>query len=184
MSASAPRLRRSWHLTKRFFGALVPGAPSSDDETWVAHVLSPKLFDEWKAMPDHDRRHSISVARRLQLGLSTTEHADDDQWVAAALVHDVGKLDADLGVFARVATTLARGALGHERTDRWIDRHGWRLHCARYLRHDELGAARIRAAGGPEAVARWAAAHHDRSHWVGTGIPPEVVAALDAADDD
>lgn len=185
MSTGAPRLHRAWHLAKRFFGAMVPGGPSHADEAWVASVLPPALFAEWHAMPGHDRRHSIGVARRLHAGFRDTAHAGDDpEWIAAALVHDIGKLDAGLGVFGRVTATLTRGVLGPERTDRWVARRGLRLRFARYYRHGELGADRIRAAGGSEIVARWASAHHDRSQWAGTGILPEVVAALDAADDD
>lgn len=192
MRPRAPRLRQAWHLVKRFFGALVPGGPSHDDEAWVASILPPALFAEWRAMPGHDRRHSIGVARRTQSALRAHASGVDDanppealdEWVTAALVHDVGKLDAGLGVLGRVAATSARGVLGRERTDRWVDRRGVRLRFARYFRHGALGADRIRAAGGSEAVARWAAAHHDPSHWAATGIPPEVMAALDAADDD
>ncbi|HEU5300619.1 MAG TPA: hypothetical protein VFW06_00115 [Acidimicrobiia bacterium] len=185
MSVGAPRLRRTWHLAKRFVGALVPGGPSHSDEAWVKSVLPPALFAEWRSMPGHDRRHSIGVARRTRDGLrGVADMADDPEWVAAALVHDVGKLDAGLGVPGRVVATLTRGVLGQERTDRWVERRGVRLRFARYFRHGALGADRIRAAGGSEATARWAAAHHDPSRWAETGIPPAVMAALDAADDD
>jgi len=185
VSARAPRLRRTWHLVKRFLGALVPGGPSRDDEAWVASVLPPALFAEWRSMPSHDRRHSIGVARRTRDGLRGAEDlAHDPEWTAAALVHDVGKLDSGLGVLGRVLATLTRGALGHERTDRWVARRGVRLRFARYYRHGALGADRIRASGGSEATARWAAVHHDPSRWAETGIPAAVMAALDAADDD
>ncbi len=172
------------HLARRFFGALVPGGPSAADEAWVRSLLGDSLFEAWSTMPGHDRRHSVGVARRVQDGLAATDAADDDTWLAAALVHDLGKLDAGLGVFGRVAATLVRGALGHGRTDPWVDRRGMRGRFGRYLHHGALGAERIRALGGPEPVARWAEAHHDRSAWAGTGIPPAVVTVLDAADDD
>lgn len=178
------RLRRAWHLVRRFFGALAPGAPSTADEAWVRQHLAPDLFDAWSSMPNHDRRHSIGVARRFQAGLSGSADADDDRWIAAALLHDLGKLDSGLGVFGRVAATLARAAFGRTRTDRWIDGRGLRRRYGLYLRHDRLGADRIRAAGGTEPVARWAAAHHDAAQWADTGIPERVMVALDAADDD
>lgn len=188
---SLRRLRRPWHLAKRFFGALVPGEPSDADEAWVAGFLPAPLFAEWKRMPGHDRRHSVAVARHFLAALPAGGSGPDDRsgpegsmWVAAALVHDLGKLDAGLGVFGRVAATLARGALGRARTDRWIDRGGIRHRFASYFRHDALGGDRIRAAGGAEPVARWAEAHHGRSSWDATGIPVAVAAALDAADDD
>lgn len=151
---------------------------------WVRRHLSPALFAAWAEMPNHDRRHSIGVARRLRAELAGSPEADDDRWIAAALLHDLGKLDSGLGVFGRVAATLARAALGRERTDRWIDGRGLRRRFGLYLRHDRLGAVRVRAAGGAEPVARWAAAHHDSSLWADTGIPMPVMVALDAADDD
>lgn len=187
---AASRLRRLRHLTKRFFGALVPGEPSAADTAWVRDVLSgsssgnARLFEEWRAMPAHDRRHSIGVARRFQSELAGSADAQDDRWLAAALTHDLGKLDSGLGVFGRVAATLTRATVGRTRTDRWIEGRGVRARFGRYLRHDELGEARIRAAGAPEPVARWAGAHHDATRWATTGIPREVMAALDAADDD
>jgi hypothetical protein len=51
-----------------------------------------------------------------------------------------------------------------------------------YLRHDERGADRIRAAGGRDAAARWAWAHHWRDRWPASGIPAPVAEALEAAD--
>ena len=177
-------LRRSWHLTRRFFGALAPGAPSDTDDAWVQGVLRDRLFAAWSDLPDHDRRHSVAVARLVQTSLAETEYADDDRWLAAALVHDLGKLDADLGVFGRVGATLLRGAIGRRRTSGWSERDGVRRRCGWYFDHGPRGAVRIRACGGAEPVAQWAAAHHDRSIWPMTGIPPAVVTALDAADDD
>ena len=178
------RLRRVSHLARRFFGALVPGGPSAADEAWARDILGAEMFPTWSTMPGHDRRHSVGVARRVQVGLAGTDAAEDDRWLAAALVHDLGKLDSGLGVFGRVAATLVRGGLGDARTDRWVDRRGIRGAFGRYLQHGPLGADRIRALNGSEPVARWAAAHHERSAWTQTGIPPAVVAVLDAADDD
>ena len=178
------RLRRATHLTRRFFGALVPGGPSAQDDAWVRSILSADLYADWSTMPGHDRRHSVGVARRVRAGLAGTADAEDERWLAAALMHDVGKLESGLGVFGRVAATVTRGTLGRERTDPWIARRGLRGRFGRYLRHAELGEARIRAAGGAEPVARWAGAHHDTSRWTQTGIPGAVMALLDAADDD
>jgi hypothetical protein len=135
-------------------------------------------------MPNHDRRHSIAVARRVQRALDDTEHPADDRWLAAALLHDVGKLDARLGVFGRVGATLAGAAAGHDMAGVWSEKRGITRRVGLYLRHPEIGADHIRVAGGPDLAARWAAAHHDRSAWASTGIPEPVVTALHEADDD
>ena len=68
--------------------------------------------------------------------------------------------------------------------DAWSQRGGFTRRVGLYLRHPELGADRIRLAGGPEEAAAWAAAHHDPDRWGPTGIPERVVAVLVACDDD
>ena len=66
----------------------------------------------------------------------------------------------------------------------WSERRGITRRIGLYLRHPELGASRIRLAGGPEAAAQWAEAHHTPDTWPDLELPPAVVAALDAADND
>jgi hypothetical protein len=177
-------IRRASHLSRRFVTSLGPAAPRADDDAWVRGVMRPGEYALWSRLPNHDRRHSIVVARRVQRTLAGTPHADDDQWLAAALLHDVGKLDARLGVFARVGATVAGAAAGHDMADLWSEKRGITRRVGLYLRHPELGAQQIRFAGGHDSAARWAAAHHDPSTWDATGIPGPVVDALHAADDD
>jgi hypothetical protein len=177
-------IRRASHLSRRFVTSLWPAAPKPSDDAWVRSVLRPGEYDLWSRLPNHDRRHSIAVARRVQRQLAGTEHSDDKRWLAAALLHDVGKLDARLGVFARVGATLAGAAAGHEMAEAWSTKRGITRRVGLYLRHPELGAQRIRLAGGHDEAARWAAAHHDPATWEATGIPAPVVAALHEADDD
>ncbi|HEX6310367.1 MAG TPA: HD domain-containing protein [Acidimicrobiia bacterium] len=162
------------HLARRFVRALWPGAPPPADVAWVESVLTPAELALWRRLPNHDRRYSIRVGRRVDSLLGGSRCAPDDHWVAIALLHDVGKLDAGLGVARRALATVAGAVFpGVRRSD---GRFG------RYLRHDEIGATMIRAAGGREDAARWAAAHHHRDRWGATGIPSAVTAALDAAD--
>jgi hypothetical protein len=99
-------------------------------------------------------------------------------------LHDIGKLDGRLGVYGRVVATVAGNVAGHDMAEVWSSKSGFTRRVGLYLRHAELGADRIRLAQGPEEAARWAAAHHHPDEWDATGIPPEVVAALDAADND
>ncbi len=177
-------MSRLAHLTRRFFGALRPGRPAPADVDWVRQVLNPAEFTLWCQLPAHDQRHSIEVARRVDGALAGTAEAGDARWLAAALLHDVGKLDSGLGVFARVGATVAGGLAGHEYAHAWSTRRGITRRVGLYLRHPELGANRIRVVGGREEAARWAAAHHEAERWGSTGIPAPVVDALHTADDD
>jgi len=172
------------HLTRRFFGALSHQPPAAADREWAAAVLGAPAYDLWARMPNHDQRHSLGVARAVEAQLAGTEHAGDARWVAAALLHDVGKLDSRLGVYGRVAATVSAGVAGRDMAEAWSERSGFTRRIGLYLRHPELGADRIRIVGGPEEAARWAAAHHTPDDWGATGIPGVVVVALVAADDD
>ena len=177
-------MKRARHLTRRFFGALRPGGPSPRDAAWVQAVLTPPEHQLWVRMPAHDRRHSVAVARRVERALSDTPHRDDPRWVAAALLHDVGKLDSGLGVLGRVAATLAGAAGGHEMADAWSTKRGVTRRFGLYLRHAELGETRLRVIGARDEAAVWAGAHHDQHAWGALTLPALVIATLDEADDD
>ncbi len=171
------------HLTRRFFRALWPGPPRAESVAWVEGILEPGELALWRQLPNHDRRYSIAVARRVEHALAGTEYADDPRWLAAALLHDTGKLDAGLGVVGRSVATIVASLAGTPRVERWRGRGGWRGRVADYRVHDEHGAARIRAAGGREEAARWAYAHHHADRRAASGIPPVVAEALRVADD-
>jgi HD domain len=171
------------HLAGRFFGALRPGGPSPDDEEWVARLLEPGELELWRRQTGHDRRHTVAVARRVEVALAGGPHAGDPRYLAAALLHDVGKLAAGLSIPSRVLATVFARAAGGALGD-WEERPGLRRRIALYGRHGELGADMIRLAGGREEAAAWAAAHHDRARLDPLALPASVVAALAAADPD
>ena len=173
---------RPLHLGRRFVRALWPGRPRREDVAWVAGILQPNELGLWRALPKHDQRYTIRVARLVDEELAGTDFAEDERWLAAALLHDTGKLDAGLGVVGRSVATIVGAAARPARVDRWAGASGFRRRVAAYLRHDERGADRIRAAGGREEAARWAWAHHHPDRWAGTGIPAPVAEALEAAD--
>ena len=176
-------MSRAGHLVKRFFGAVRPGGPKKSDVQWVESVLSAPELEIWNRMPAHDRRHSVGVARRVEQMLAGTPHAEP-RWAATALLHDVGKLDAHLGVLGRVGATVAGGLAGHDMAHVWTQKRGITRRVGLYLRHPELGATRIRIVGGREEAARWAEAHHDEQARAALDFPAEVVAALYEADDE
>jgi hypothetical protein len=172
------------HLVRRFVGALSPARPKPADVEWVASILTAEEMTVWQRLPRHDRRHSIRVARDVETTLAGTEHAGDPRWIEAALLHDVGKLDAHLGIVGRVGATLAAAAAGPELADAWSGKRGVTRRVGLYLRHPELGADRIRISGGSPEAARWAECHQDARRHASSGLPPAVIAALAAADDD
>ena len=158
------------HLARRFFGSFARGAPSPADVAWVSSWLNDGEIALWSRLSDADRRHAVGVARRtLEMLGATTERAV----VAAALLHDVGKVESGFGPFRRAAATLIGKAWGRTRT---------RGRTGAYLRHDELGAALLRDAGSAPLTVAWAAEHHrPPEQW---SVPPAIGRALKDADDD
>ena len=72
--------------------------------------------------------------------------------------------------------------LGPRVVEGWVDKSGFVRRCALYVFHDQLGADRVRMAGGRTEAALWAEAHHRPALWDATGLPTDVVVALAAAD--
>jgi hypothetical protein len=120
-------MSRAGHLTRRFVGSVSGRQPSPADAAWAESWLSDVEVDLWRRMSAADRRHAIAVARRFA---SSGEWSREE--IAGALLHDVGKVDANLGTFARVLATVVG-----PRTDRF----------RRYHDHEEIGAAMLAAAG-------------------------------------
>ena len=157
------------HLVRRFVGMLVPGGPSLEGEAFAVAVLSEAELVLWRRMSGPDRRHAVGVAKRVEaaLGADATPPI-----LAAALLHDVGKVESGLGVFGRVVATAAGMAGRRELTPR----------VARYLRHSELGGDLLELARSDPLTVAWAREHHlPPEQWT---VPAAVGTALKAADDD
>jgi hypothetical protein len=168
------------HLARRFFGSLRFGGPSPADEAWVAGALAPTEAALWQRMSAPDRRHAVGVARAVTAALGD----DAVRSVrAAALLHDVGKIEAGFGPVRRAAVTMAAMATGRdEARDRWTERPGLRGRAALYLRHDEIGASLLREACSDPLTVAWAREHHmPTDRWT---VPSDIGAVLKAADDD
>jgi putative nucleotidyltransferase with HDIG domain len=143
---------------------LARGAPA--DEAWAIAQLTPGEQALWARMSDPDRRHAVGVARAVA--------SDERAVTAAALLHDVGKIESGLGTVARVGATIAGAVRGR---DRW-----WGGRVGAYLHHDELGATLLDRAGSDALTIAWAREHHlPPERWT---VPREIGLVLKAADDD
>lgn len=164
MTAAAPHLR---HLTRRFLASLRPSAPTEVQQAWARARLTGAEWAIWSAQPDADRRHSVCVAEDL-----VDRHADAPSWVvAAALLHDVGKTDAVLGVAGRVVAGML-ALVGVRRAPGRIGRH---------LRYPAIGAEWLARAGSDPRVVAWAAQHHEpATTWT---VPTPWAGRLAAADE-
>jgi hypothetical protein len=182
----------SWrHLAGRFAGALLPHGPTAPDEAWARGQLTAGEQALWGRMSGPDRRHAVGVAQRavadVQLSPAQSSLPGESpgrEFVAAALLHDVGKVEAGLGTWARAAVTLVAMVVGRTRLVRWTADadSGWRRRVGLYLTHDQVGAELLTTAGSDPLTTAWAGEHH---------LPPErwtvdarLGQALKLADDD
>jgi hypothetical protein len=167
------------HLARRFFGSLWPAGPAAADEAWVESVVLPGELVLWGRMSRADRRHAAGVARRVEraMGADATPPV-----LAAALLHDVGKVAAGLGTFGRVVATVAGEALNQENAAEWSKRGGIIRRVGLYLRHPQLGGDMLQLAGSDALTIAWAREHHlPAKEWT---VPAEAGTALKTADDD
>ncbi len=165
------------HLARRFFGSLSPRPLDPADDAWVRQVLGAGEAALWDRMPLADRKHAAGVAREVAGVLDDATPAV----LAAALLHDVGKVDSGLGTFGRVGATIVAMVVGRSRASSWTG-EGLRGRVGSYLRHDRIGAEMLEAAGADPLTATWAREHHlPPSRWT---IDDEVATVLAAADDD
>ena len=167
------RADRVKHLSSRFFASVRAREPDAGDVAWVQLTLTPEEFAVWHTLGRADRAESLAVARAFTREMG---HDVEPEYVAAALLHDVGKVEAHLGSFGRVGATVIAGVVSHGRARGYPNRIG------RYIAHDDLGAARLEQAGARPATVAWARAHHRSEQWPETGIPADVCAALARAD--
>jgi putative nucleotidyltransferase with HDIG domain len=166
-------MTRAGHLVRRFVGSLRPRRLTDADFAFVRAGLTPAELRSFEQLGPADRTESVATGRATADALGS---GADPRWIAAALLHDVGKAETDLGPVGRSGATVAALIAGEHRARRWSGNFG------RYVNHDELGARRLEVAGArPEAVA-WARAHHRRALWPASGIPPEICEILAAAD--
>ena len=167
------------HLAKRFFTSLWPGGPGPEDEAWARSHLLEGEARLWAQLSGPDRRHAVGVGRRVEAALGA---GADRPVLAAALLHDVGKLTAHLGTYGRVVATLSGAVAGRETAQAWSTTFGFTRRVGLYLRHPELGGDLLVVAGSDELTVTWAREHHlPAEQWT---LDRHIADALKAADDD
>jgi hypothetical protein len=166
-------MRRAGHLARRFFDSVRARPPDTGDRTFVHLTLTPDELAVWETLGRADQAESITTARHVARALGPDA---DQRWVAAALLHDVGKVDAGLGPVRRAGATVVAALVSHGRARQWSNKIG------RYVSHDERGEEKLRAAGARPETAAWAGAHHRRDRFATTGIPAEICELLAEAD--
>jgi hypothetical protein len=170
---------RAAHLTKRFFVSLRPGGPSKEDTHWVGDQLSPDEMALWRRMYGPDRRHSVHVARDVErrLGSEATKPV-----LAAALLHDVGKIESGLRTYGRAVATLSGAVAGQSMAKEWTKARGFTRRVGLYLQHPRLGGDHLGMIGSDPFTEAWTREHHlPEEEWT---VDPDLGRALRDADND
>jgi hypothetical protein len=155
-----------------------PGGPSSDADAWARSNLLAVEIPLWERMSGPDRRHAVAVARRVERSLG---HEATRPVVAAALLHDLGKVESGLGTYGRVVATLSARVAGPDMAATWRKQRGYARRVGLYLHHDRLGGDLLELAGSDPLTVAWAREHHKpATEWT---VPTGVGEALKAADD-
>ena len=132
------------HLTARFFRVTVAQPLDTSEQHQVHGLLRPEEHVVFDAQPAIDQRHGFEAMESVR-----SVCGDRIDLQRAALLHDVGKRHARLGVFGRVvATLLAKLHLPV----------GGRLRL--YLEHGRLAADELGRLGAEPVVVDFARDHH------------------------
>ncbi len=185
--ASRARTVHLYHLGRRFFASLSDERPSPTEDHWIRGFLLPGEANLWTRMSPRDQRHSVDVARKVVARLPEVGRPV----MAAAILHDVGKLVSGYRTFARVGATLFWGLVPRRRRVRLAHRWGSGSGLARvaavrrlaeYRLHPELGRDLLEQAGSDEFTSQWAAQHHTpMDNWT---VDTELGLVLKECDDD
>ena len=133
------------HLAARFFSVLGAGPLTDDERRRVAALLRPAEVAPFLAQQDMDQRHALEAATRV-----ADLFPDRTDLQRAALLHDIGKRHARLGVLGRVIASVA-AKLGL----------GVRGRFRAYLEHGPAAAAELTELGAEPVVVAFARHHHD-----------------------
>jgi hypothetical protein len=167
------------HLARRFFTSLRPGGPKKSEDEWARSQLLPAETALWVRMSNPDRRHAVVVARDVERALG---HEATRPILAAALLHDVGKIDAGLRTYGRVVATLCGMIVGRDHAKDWTRSRGFTRKVGLYLLHPDLGGDLLGMAGSDPLTETWTREHHrPPDQWT---IDPVVAHVLKDCDGD
>ena len=148
-----------------------------EDLVEVRRWLSASAYALWERQSPRDRAHSLRVLRTLQ-----AEGWDAPPLMRAALLHDVGKIEAPISLVHRTVWVLA-WAVAPRWAATWLPQpQGWRYPFWVLAEHPRLGARLAREAGA-DAQTVWLIEHHQ--DWNARADPHlgEWLAALQEADE-
>ncbi len=132
------------HLTRRFFDVLLARPLHEGERREIERRLSTEEAALFFAQSRADQRHGYTAAATVRAGAS-----GDTVALRAALLHDIGKRHARLGVLGRVLATILI-----------LARIPLQGRLALYRDHGETGADELERLGAEPLVVDFARHHH------------------------
>lgn len=164
------------HLARRWRSTVRRRQPLASDLAWVRTRLSEPELALWQQLTPTDQTHTIEVARLVGRNGEPGNLA-----CAAALLHDIGKIETSSSATVRVGAALLQPFVSVTTARRWAQAGGWRAGLGRLLDYPSRGAALLAAADSDPVVVAWAAEHHlSPEHW---SVQRSLGMALQRSDD-
>ncbi|MDH5505733.1 MAG: HD domain-containing protein [Anaerolineae bacterium] len=163
-------ISRSVYRVRQFWLALV-GKPQPGQLDQAGQLLSPQQFELFQKMQASEQAHALHVLQQLQ----AQGHQEPDL-LAAALLHDVGKVQSPLRIWQRVLIVLSTAI-----APRWVlhwgrgAARGWRRPFVVAAQHPQWGAQMAAQAGLSALAVRLILRHQER-------LPADAPAAHDIED--
>jgi hypothetical protein len=154
---------RILYRVRQFWQAITAKTDPGELEK-VLEFLSPEQAALFRQLQTGEKNHSMKMARKL------IEQGDKDpNLLAAALLHDVGKLRYRLNPFERSLIVMVRACMpgmaqkwGQQPTQAWDSAPGWRKPFVLAEQHARWGAEMALRAGASELTAALILNHHSR----------------------
>jgi putative nucleotidyltransferase with HDIG domain len=129
---------------------------SEQEKASVEQLLGPALAPLFLQLPVNDQRHGLDVLETV----TRLEGPPDRLLQQAALLHDVGKADAEFSVVERSLMVFLRAVSTRALRIVLRTRPAFARRYGIYADHARVGAEALRAAGAPQ-LAAIVAEHHD-----------------------
>lgn len=156
---------------KQFYRALTARLTPADKK-WVAESLPPAARPLFYAMHPADQYHALKVAQTAMQLWADNPAGDKDMLLRAALLHDVGRVQGDMGIAGKVAAVLVQHFFPSGAEKLAKSRKGWLGHVMYvYYHHPEIGAVKVETLGFKQEAAL-IRCHHAKPK---ADDPPELV---------
>lgn len=147
---------RAGYRVRQFISALTDH-PTPQHLARAAEVLTPPQLLLFRSLPGQDQAHALRVLDDLRI-----RDEDDPLLLAAALLHDVGKIRCPLTIWERALAVLI-GRLAPKLLQRWGRGRptGWRRPFVVAAQHPSWGAEMLAEIGAPRRLVELVRHHQD-----------------------